>query len=108
MKKFLASVAFLAFAAVPAQATTTSLSIIINSAPSTTVTCGASTTYTLTGPLAAGTNICNISVTPTGWSGALALSGANASAFALSGSALNVGATALAVGTYAISITATP
>jgi hypothetical protein len=88
-----------------ADAATTALSIIINSPTSTTVTCPM-TTYTA--PLAAGSLICPIAVAPSGWSGALALSGSNASSFALSGSNLVVGSTALQPGTYSVTITATP
>jgi hypothetical protein len=88
-----------------ADAATTTLSIIINSPTSTTVTCPM-TTYTA--PLAAGSVICPITVAPSGWSGALALSGASASSFALSGSNLVVGSAALQSGTYSVTITATP
>jgi hypothetical protein len=88
-----------------ADAATTTLSIIINSPTSTTVTCPM-TTYTA--PLAAGSVICPIAVAPSGWSGALALSGANAGSFALSASNLVVGSTALQPGTYTVVITATP
>lgn len=88
-----------------AQGATTNLSIIINSPPSTTVTC---TLGTYTAPLAAGSVICPITVTPSGWSGALTLSGTSASSFALSGSNLVVGSSALNAGTYSVTITATP
>ena len=88
-----------------ADAATTTLSIIINSPTSTTVTCPM-TTYTA--PLAAGSVICPITVAPGGWSGALTLSGASASSFALSASNLVVGSTALQPGTYSVMITATP
>ena len=88
-----------------AQAATTTLSIIINSPASTSITCALGS---YTAPLASGAVICPISVAPAGWSGALTLSGTNASSFALSGSNLVVGATALPVGTYSITLTATP
>jgi hypothetical protein len=88
-----------------ADAATTTLSIIINSPTSTTVTCPL-TTYTA--PLAAGSVICPIAVAPSGWSGALALSGTSASSFALSASNLVVGSTALQAGTYSVTISATP
>ncbi len=88
-----------------ADAATTTLSIIINSPTSTTVTCPMST---YTAPLAAGSVICPITVAPGGWSGALTLSGASASSFALSASNLVVGSTALQPGTYSVMITATP
>jgi hypothetical protein len=88
-----------------ADAATTTLSIIINSPTSTAVMCPM-TTYTA--PLAAGSVICPVTVAPSGWSGALALSGASATSFALSASKLVVGSTALQPGTYSITITATP
>jgi hypothetical protein len=97
--------AFLAFAG-STHAATTTVSIIINSSTSTALACTPPTT--LAAPLAAGTVICPLAITPTGWSGALALSGTNASSFALSGSNLIVGATALAAGSYSVTITATP
>ena len=88
-----------------AWASSTSLSIVINSPPSTAVTCPL-TSYTA--PLAAGSVVCTISVVPAGWSGALALSGTSASSFVLNGTNLVVGATPLAAGTYSVTITATP
>jgi hypothetical protein len=107
MKRMLGPFAFLSVAlfGARADAATTTLSIIINSPTSTTVTCPM-TTYTA--PLAAGSLICPITVAPGGWSGALSLSGANASSFALSASNLVVGSTALQPGTYSVMITATP
>jgi hypothetical protein len=99
------AVFFVALFGARADATTTTLSIIINSPTSTTVTCPM-TTYTA--PLAAGSVICPITVALSGWSGALALSGANASSFALSASKLVVASAALPAGTYSITITATP
>ena len=88
------------------KAASTSLSIIINSPPSTNISCPLQSSYTA--PLAAGATVCAISIAPTGWSGALTLSGANASAFALSGSNLVVGSTPLNAGTYSVVITANP
>ena len=104
MKFTLAALALLASFA-GAQAATTTLSIIINSPASASVTCAMGT---LTAPLAAGSTVCPIVLAPTGWSGALALSGTNASSFALSGSNLVVGSPALVAGSYSVTITATP
>ncbi len=94
-----------------AYASTMSLSIVINSPASTAVTCPVTATFVA--PLAAGAVVCPISVAPSNWSGTLALSGTNASMFAISsgssGSQLVVGSTAIATpGTYAVTITATP
>lgn len=93
-----------------ADASTVTLSIVINSAASTSVTCTPASG--LVAPLAAGTELCPITVVPSGWSGTLALSGANASEFAISsgtsGEELVVGSTALSAGTYSVTITATP
>jgi hypothetical protein len=107
MKRTLGLFALLSVAlfGAPTDAATTTLSIIINSPTSTTVTCPM-TTYTA--PLAAGSLICPLTVAPGGWSGALSLSGASASSFALSASNLVVGSTALQPGTYSVTITATP
>jgi hypothetical protein len=107
MKRMLGLFAVLSLAlfGARADAATTTLSIIINSPTSTTVTCPM-TTYTA--PLATGSVICPITVAPSGWSGALALSGASASSFALSASNLVVGSTALPAGTYSVTVTATP
>jgi len=101
----LAFVCATAFAA-RAQGATTSLSIIISSPPSTSVTCPLTPPYTA--PLAAGSIICTVAIAPAGWSGALTLSGTNASSFALQGTNLVVAASPLAAGTYAVTITATP
>jgi len=99
------AVAALLLSLTGAQAASTMLSIIINSPASTSVTC---TLGTYTAPLAAGSTICPIVIAPAGWSGALALSGTNASSFSLNGSNLVVGSSALGAGTYSVTITATP
>jgi hypothetical protein len=101
--------ALLASPAAYAHASTVTLSIVINSPPSTAVTCPLGT---YVAPLAAGSLICPITVAPSGWSGALALSGTNASSFAINTVSgvqqLVVGASALNAGTYSVTITATP
>ncbi|MGH7158830.1 MAG: hypothetical protein ACREFS_01965 [Acetobacteraceae bacterium] len=93
-----------------ANASTVTLSIVINSSASTSVTCSPASGFV--SPLAGGTEICPITVAPTGWSGSLSLSGTNASDFAIasgtSGQELVVGSTALAAGSYSVTITATP
>lgn len=93
---------------------TLSLVITINSAPSTAVTftpaspfSGSGSALSATGPVASGTTVGTISVAPSGWQGALSLSGAQAADFTLSGTNL-VTAAALAAGTYDVTITATP
>jgi hypothetical protein len=55
-----------------AHASTTTLSIVMSSPASTAVTCSIGS---YTAPLAAGSLVCPIVVSPAGWSGALALSG---------------------------------
>ncbi len=107
MKRMLGLFALLPLAlfSARADAATATLSIIINSPTSTTVTCPM-TTYTA--PLAAASVVCPITIAPAGWSGALTLSGTNSSSFALSGGNLVVGASALASGSYSVTITATP
>jgi len=106
MRKLLALGLALAFGGAQAQAATTTLSIIINSPPSTVIACPLAPSYSA--PLPAASVICTIAVTPAGWSGALTLSGPDAASFALSGSNLVVGSAALAAGTYSVTITATP
>lgn len=101
----LAAAALLAFTGL-ANAATATLSIIINGGASATIACAPSAT--LVAPLAVGAVVCPVTVSPANWSGALTLSGANAAAFALSGSNLVVGSAALAAGTYSVVITATP
>ena len=106
MRKFLAAVAVSALMAGGAYAATTTLSIVINSGPSTSVSCSPAA---LTAPVAAGTLVCPVVVAPASWSGALTLSGPNASSFALSGSNLVVGAAGIAnAGTLSVTITSTP
>jgi hypothetical protein len=109
LKSLGAAVLGVALTASIALASSLSLSIVITSPVSTSVTCPLGT---YNAPLAAGANVCTITVAPAGWSGTLALSGTNASSFAIntvSGvQSLAVGATALAAGTYAVTITATP
>lgn len=100
------------FGSAAADAATATLTIVINGPSSTSVTCTTASGTTFTAPLAAGSQICPITVAPSGWSGSLALSGMNASDFAISsgtsGQELVVGSTALNAGTYSVTITATP
>lgn len=90
-----------------ARAASDSLTITVTSAASTAVSCNGLAS-SLAAPVAAGAFLCSIGVAPSGWTGTLSLSGANASSFAISGSGLYVGATALGAGSYAVTITATP
>lgn len=107
MRKLLAFVALLAsLVGAHAQGTTSTFTIVINGPLSTSITC---TPSALTAPVAPGTIICPLVVSPTGWSGLFSpLTGANASSFSLSGSNLVVGSTALAAGSYSVTVTATP
>jgi len=84
-----------------------SLSVVVSptSVVSTGITCPLST---YVAPLAAGSTICTITVSPSNWSGSLALSGTDASDFAINGGKLVVGSTSLPVGTYPTTFTATP
>jgi hypothetical protein len=105
---------FCLFALVPAARaqTATNLSIVIQSAPSTALSCPInypSGKTSFAAPVAAGTLIATCSVTPSGWSGVLTLSGPDKESFALSGFNLNVGAAALTnAKTYSVTVTATP
>ncbi len=96
-----------------AHAANTSLAIIFNSPTSTAANCtinypSGQTFFTV--PVAAGTLIATCTITPAGWSGSLALSGADAGSFGVTNSStLVVGATAIsAARTYNVTITATP
>lgn len=94
-------------------AASTQITITINGPPSTAVTCGSSSAYTLTATVAAGTVICKLAVTPNNWNGAWMLtqtSGPQANAFVIDASGnLDVGTAALTqTGSYALTISATP
>jgi hypothetical protein len=68
----------------PSHAASVNEIIVLSGAvPATNVACNPNPLPTLTAPLAAGTVLCAITVTPSTWSGTLALSGANAPAFTL-------------------------
>jgi len=100
------------FSGVAANAASVTLSIVVNAPSSPSVSCAMRSGTTFTAPLAAGTEICPITVAPTGWSGSLALSGTHAASFAISsgtsGQELAVGSTALDAGAYSATVTATP
>jgi hypothetical protein len=93
---------------------TLSFELIVNSPPSTGIiftpaapVTGSGSSFSESGQIPAGTTIGTLSVSPAGWQGILALTGAQASSFTLSG--MNVIASSvLAVGTYDLAITATP
>ena len=93
-----------------AEAATLSLTVVVNGPASTAIACPIPATFTA--PLAAGTVICPITVTPSNWSGTLSLSGPNASAFAISSGGtqnLVVGSAAItAAGNLSVTINAAP
>ena len=80
--------------------------------PTVTQVASTNVTCTLPNPLppaVAGGFIAQIYVSPSTWRGALALSGANAGAFALSdNNNLIAGPNGLPAGSYSVTITATP
>lgn len=102
----------LSLSIVHANAATDNLSIIINSPPSTSVTCPIAYPTGQTAfvsPVAAGTKIASCSVLPSTWSGVLVLSGPDVSLFALSGQDVVVGSTPLTADrTYNVTVTSTP
>lgn len=118
MRKYLALsvAAMLLLAAVAyAQAASITLSLTITSPPSTGITftpappfTGSGTSFSAVGPIASGVTVGTFVVAPTGWQGAFALSGTNASSFTLSGMSLVTAATLDVGTTYAITATATP
>jgi hypothetical protein len=106
----LTAAAFVA-AASAASAATLNLSIVVlGTSPtiSTGITCPLAATYP--GPLAPGTVICPITVTPAGWAGAVTLTGTGASLFMVdaAGAHVVVGPAAVPAGTYALTMTSTP
>lgn len=109
MKYVLSAIALLAFVG-SADAATTTITITVSGAPSTSVACGTTSTYSLTAP-APGATVCPVTVQPTGWSGATAVtqtSGPTANAFNYSSGNIVVGSTTPAAGTYTLTITTTP
>ncbi len=68
---------------------------------------GSGSSFTAAGPIASGATVGTVTVAPTGWSGALSLSGAQAASFSLSAMSL-VTTAALPAGTYNVTVTATP
>ncbi|MBV8739840.1 MAG: hypothetical protein JO007_21815 [Alphaproteobacteria bacterium] len=106
MKHFLATIA-LFLAPVTASAANTTVSIVFNSPASTGISCTAGGPFTV--PVAAGTQIATCAVNPSNWSGALTLSGSQASNFALSGTNIVVGTNPITTaGTVTLTLTATP
>ncbi len=120
MKRTLLVGLFSLVAASAFAASSTNVTLTVNSGNATAVGCGGGVTglgNVVLAPMAAGSLVCNITVTPTYWTGGnagLSLTGANASSFVIgpaSGSyvgQLLVGATPLAAGTYSVTINANP
>lgn len=110
MRQVLCVAVILCGFAIKAEAATLSMTVVINSAPSTTITCPISSTFTA--PVAPGTVICQLTVAPSNWSGTLSLSGPNASMFAISSGAtqsLVVGSSAITTpGIQSVTINAAP
>ena len=98
--------------AIAQASTTASIVMMITSPPSTALSCPVaypSGQTSFVEPVAAGTVVASCTVTPSTWSGTLALSGANASSFAISGLNVVVGSSPItAAGTYDVTVTATP
>lgn len=94
---------------VAADAASVNVTVSVGDPTSTAVTC---TPGALTAPVAAGTTVCAISVTPSAWAsppGTLTLSGTNAADFAINGTNLVVASgVTLSAGSYTINVTATP
>jgi hypothetical protein len=110
--KLAALATLLPFSAHSAHAASSVISIVINGPPSVSINCpvaypsGASA---FTTPVPAATVVATCAVTPTGWSGVLALSGPDAGFFAPSGMNLVVGSAPItAARTYSLTVTATP
>lgn len=96
-------------AAGAAHAASTTFNFVINSGPSTAVTCTIPPDTQFIAPLAPGTVICAIVVTPASWSGQISQTDPTlAIASSTNGSNLVVGSTALPVGPHSGTITTTP
>ncbi len=112
MKNLAAALLLLGMVAESASAATTKLSIVINSPASTAINCTInypSGQSSFAAPIAANSLVATCAVTPSTWSGALTLSGADAGFFALSGTNLDAGAAAITQArAYNVTITATP
>lgn len=94
MKRFLTLAAALivltSSAMARAQGASLNLTLVINGPPSTAITCPLLAPFIPPGatiPVAAGTPVCKITVTPANWSGTLSLSGTNAGLFAIAAGA---------------------
>ena len=102
------TIAAFGLAAVSAAAATLNFSVVVTGTPSTSISCPLAASYVA--PLAPGTVICPITVSPTGWTGLLSLSGTGASVFQVdsTGTHVVVGPTAVADGTYSMTLSSTP
>ena len=121
MKKTLFGLLFLAsLSQAEAKDVQTTLTIIINSPASTSITCNPVSPWTISGstisypstspiPVPANSAICNLTIAPSGWSGAMSLT-QTGNNFAVSGPpwVLSIGQSALGAGTYTITLSATP
>lgn len=112
LKALLVSFVFVGFLSVAhAQGAQFSVTFVVNGPNATGGSCLAAGAFI--SPVAPGTVICPITITPSTWSGTLTLGGADASLVAIassgSGNNLVVGSTALTQNrSYAITITASP
>lgn len=115
MRTLALAIAILAAAALPALAASTNIVVTVGSPASTGITCAPVASFTGSAP--AGAAICPITVAPANWTGAVALSGADAASFAISTSPLQlvVGGAALSNtggaggnGSYNVTLTSTP
>jgi len=111
MKWFCSAIFALFVGYAQAAQTTLSITVTIQSPPSTSIRCGTTNSYTLASP-AAGTIVCPLVVQPSDWQGAITLtqnSGPQNDAFTINSNNLVVGNNALnKAGTYSLIIGATP
>ena len=109
MKILLGLVLAFALVAHSALAASVVVSGVIQSPPSTSVTCTPVST-TLTFPVAPNAPICPIAVLPTGWSGAVTVSDTTHFTTAVIGGALNLEAGAISppAGPFSVTVTTTP
>lgn len=101
--------AFLFLVPIAAYAASVVVNGVINSAPSTSVTC-APVSSSLNFPVPANSLVCPISVLPAGWSGAVTVSDTTHFTTGTSGGVLYLmtGATSPPVGPFSVTVTTTP
>ena len=108
LKRYALAFALASLFATASETRAASVTIIFNiTGPnSTSVTCPTQASYQV--PVAVGTVMCTAAVQPSTWNGSLAIGGADAAFFTMSGMSITVAQQITAVRPYTITLTATP